>query len=139
MSTTSVTKTVVSQVPQPPETLHPISQGYQKVKNELAVAHPLEVGEKNYDLKQEDLKLDLLRTTYGISFPMILEFERHIASKNQRLPPLQSNSISLDVLLGKDTTIGFEDYLHPPEYFEEEPSSRMIGEQLLSKSGNKKW
>lgn len=25
--------------------------------------------------------MDLLRSTYGVSFPMILEFERHIVSK----------------------------------------------------------
>eukprot|EP00800_Vazella_pourtalesii_P016978 TRINITY_DN5038_c1_g1_i1.p1 TRINITY_DN5038_c1_g1~~TRINITY_DN5038_c1_g1_i1.p1 ORF type:complete len:140 (+),score=14.66 TRINITY_DN5038_c1_g1_i1:88-507(+) len=139
MSKISIPNNTVSQVSQPPETPHPISEGFHKVKNELAVAHPLEAGEKNYDLRQEGLKMDLLRSTYGVSFPMILEFERHIVSKNQRLQPLQNHSISLDVLLGKDTTIGFEDYLHPPENFEEEPPSRIIGDQLFVQAANMQW
>lgn len=137
MTDANLSTNTITQVSQPPESLHPISEGYRNVRNELAVVHPLENSERNYNVRQEELKLDLLRATYGVGIPMKLEFERHLVAKNQRLSPLPNHSISLDVLLGRDNTIDFDDYLHPPEFFEEEPSSRLIGEHLLKSSMKK--
>ncbi len=123
-----------SQLSLPPTVPQPLSNGFLKARSEIITGHPLEKTEINYQSTQEALKMDILKDTYGIAMPIKLEMEKWIVTKSQRLPPLHNENLSLDVLLGRDHEIGFEDFLHPQEFFEEEVPCKIINQQLMKKS-----
>ena len=63
-------------------------------------------------------KHHVMGNVYGSHLPMAIKMEMNILSQVQRLPGLPSSHIGLNTVLGRDETIGFEDYLggeHPPD------------------------
>lgn len=76
---------------------------------------------------QWELKLNLARQAYGMHAPIKLMMERNIVEKvkttlylndytniiqRQRVPVMPSSNLHLDILLGKDETIDYEDFLN---------------------------
>lgn len=55
------------------------------------------------------MNYSLLRSIQGIHAPLKLMMEKNFASKVGRLPFLSSSNLMLEVLEGKDESIGFED------------------------------
>ncbi|XP_046395115.1 proteasome maturation protein [Ischnura elegans] len=80
--------------------------------------HPLEVSEKTYLARKEVIDFNILRNTQGLHAPLRLQMERKAVSRVGRLPFLPSSRPSLDVLLGRDEEIGFEDILNTCEFRE---------------------
>ena len=60
---------------------------------------------------------------------MQMKMEASILSQVRRLPGLPSSHVGLDTLLGRDTTIDFEDYLGDPRVSERAVDARAILEQ----------
>eukprot|EP00003_Mantamonas_plastica_P003231 TRINITY_DN1257_c0_g1_i1.p1 TRINITY_DN1257_c0_g1~~TRINITY_DN1257_c0_g1_i1.p1 ORF type:complete len:120 (-),score=15.03 TRINITY_DN1257_c0_g1_i1:50-409(-) len=48
---------------------------------------------------------------YGTHFPQRLKMEQYMVSQVQRLPGFKSEFVGLEILLGKNNDIDFEDYL----------------------------
>mmetsp|Transcript_2246 Transcript_2246/g.2342 ORF Transcript_2246/g.2342 Transcript_2246/m.2342 type:complete len:128 (+) Transcript_2246:129-512(+) len=61
-----------------------------------------------------DLKLDMVRRTYGTHMAMRLMTEKEMFSRPHRLPGLQSSTTSVETLMGSDSVIGFSDVLSDP-------------------------
>ncbi|CAO3692441.1 unnamed protein product [Rhizopus microsporus] len=76
--------------------------------------HPLEHRLNNWEETQWELKLNLARQAYGMHAPIKLMMERSIVEKRQRVPVMPSSNLHLDILLGKDETIDYEDFLNDP-------------------------
>lgn len=57
----------------------------------------------------DEMNYSMLRSTQGIHAPLKLMMEKNYASKVGRLPFLPSSNLMLEVLEGRDESIGFED------------------------------
>ncbi|XP_071452867.1 proteasome maturation protein [Hetaerina americana] len=80
--------------------------------------HPLESSEKTFMSRRDVVDFNILRNTQGLHAPLRLHMERKATSKVGHLPFLPSSRLSLDVLLGRDEEIGFEDVLNTTEFRE---------------------
>ncbi|CAG8791983.1 25278_t:CDS:2 [Dentiscutata erythropus] len=89
--------------------------GPRSIETEISPAHPLENRLKQWEETQTNLKLTMQRRIYGIHAPIRHLMERSIVSRVQRLPGMPSSNFGLDILMGKDETIDFEDFLNDPE------------------------
>jgi len=56
---------------------------------------------------------------FGHYMPQYLALEESLVSQPLRLPGLHSERIQLEILTGRDTDFGFEDYLSDPRLSEE--------------------
>ncbi|ORZ20098.1 hypothetical protein BCR41DRAFT_35521 [Lobosporangium transversale] len=72
--------------------------GMRQIASEVTAKHPLENRLAEWENTQEDLKMSLARNMYGM---------------HSMLP--QRSNLGLDILMGKDETIDFEDFLNVPE------------------------
>ncbi|KAI8985986.1 proteasome maturation factor UMP1-domain-containing protein [Pilobolus umbonatus] len=86
--------------------------GVRSIKTEVMPSHPLESRLDQWEESQWEMKLNLARQTYGMHAPIKMMMERSIVEKRQRLPILTSSNLHLDILLGKDESIDYEDYLN---------------------------
>jgi len=93
-----------------------LRNGFHSVRNELAPAHPVQVIQENHDQQRDRLKFALQRIAFGSHLPVRLQMERHIVGQHQRLPVLPSSNLGLDILMGRDETLEFEDFLNDPQY-----------------------
>ena len=82
---------------------------------QLARIHDLRDSEANYDKHQHDLSMNIIRNHEGLGPPLRMRSELAAARKIGRLPFLQSSNIMEDVLLGRDETVNFDDFLNVPE------------------------
>ncbi|CAB4396664.1 unnamed protein product [Rhizophagus irregularis] len=89
--------------------------GPKSIATDILPKHPLEHRLKHWEETQTNLKFTLERRIYGIHAPVRQLMERSIVSRVQRAPILPSSNLSLEVLMGKDETIDFEDFLNVPE------------------------
>lgn len=64
--------------------------------------------------RQEAIRMQVLRNTQGRHMPLLLQMERSIVSKVQRMPPLESSMIALETLTGMDTRLSVEEIFNPP-------------------------
>ncbi|KAJ3248054.1 hypothetical protein HDU78_002147 [Chytriomyces hyalinus] len=85
--------------------------GIHTVRSDVIAGHPLEAHLQNWDLTQEQLKLDMARSVYGLHQPLRLQMEKHLVNQPKRLSVLKQSNIAQDILSGKDSTIDFEDFL----------------------------
>ncbi|CAJ0754309.1 23084_t:CDS:2 [Entrophospora sp. SA101] len=88
--------------------------GPKSIESDISPTHPLENRLKYWEETQSNLKLTLHRKVYGLHAPIRQLMERSIVSKVQRFPVLESSNLGLDILMGKDETIDFEDFLNDP-------------------------
>ncbi|XP_031491044.1 cyclin-B1-2-like isoform X1 [Nymphaea colorata] len=86
--------------------------GLPGVKNELAVAHPLQSLDSMTG-KQAEMKRMLLGNTYGSAFHLRMDLDKQILSRFQRPSGvLPSSMVGLEALTGSLEDFGFEDYLN---------------------------
>ncbi|QPG75707.1 hypothetical protein FOA43_003066 [Brettanomyces nanus] len=75
--------------------------------------HPLQSRIEKWDQTQRDLQLETYRRTFGVADPIRREMELNIVKETDFRPTLFGfsaiTSPSLDILLNKETTIGWED------------------------------
>jgi len=88
--------------------------GPTSVKEGLTPSHPLEDSEKYFWQRMQQQEFHMLRQTQGLHAALKLQMELKAARQIQRAPCLPSSNASLDTLLGRDESIGFEDYLNAP-------------------------
>ncbi|KAI8144722.1 proteasome maturation factor UMP1-domain-containing protein [Fennellomyces sp. T-0311] len=88
--------------------------GTRSIKTEVLPGHPLEQRLENWHESQWELKLNMARQAHGMHAPIRMMMERDIVSQHQRLPVLPSSNVHLDILMGRDETIDFEDFLNDP-------------------------
>ncbi|XP_071786663.1 proteasome maturation protein-like [Asterias amurensis] len=89
-------------------------KGPSSIKESLTSSHPLEESEKFHLSRSQQQEFLMLRKTQGLHAPLKLQMEIHAAKQIQRAPCLMSSNASLDTLLGRDESIGFEDFLNAP-------------------------
>ncbi|GAA5795329.1 proteasome maturation factor UMP1-domain-containing protein [Helicostylum pulchrum] len=88
--------------------------GTRSIKTEVLPGHPLENRLDNWSETQWELKLNLARQAYGMHAPIKMMMEKSIVEKRQRMPIMPSSNMHLDILMGKDETIDYEDFLNDP-------------------------
>ena len=68
---------------------------------------------EQWENTQEELKMNMARNMYGMHAPIKLAMERSlvIKARGPSMLPQRSN-LGLDILMGKDETIDFEDFLN---------------------------
>jgi len=93
-----------------------LRNGLGTLKDEASPAHPVQVIQEQYEIKQHQNKKFMLAKVYGTHMPEKMHIEETVLSRVQRYPGLKSSFIGLETLLGKDTTIEFSDYLSDPQY-----------------------
>ncbi|KAI8987426.1 proteasome maturation factor UMP1-domain-containing protein [Mycotypha africana] len=91
-----------------------LRNGIRSIKTEVLPGHPLENRLSQWGETQWELKLNLARQAHGMHAPIKMMMERSIVEKRQRLPVLPSSNLHLNILLGKDETIDYEDFLNDP-------------------------
>jgi proteasome maturation protein len=88
-----------------------LQRGFYNVANTLSPLHAIEQVLEEKDYFTEERQLEVLRYTQGFAAPIKICLERKLFSRPLRLPGLPSSQILLDVALGNDESIDFEDYL----------------------------
>ncbi|CDS12516.1 hypothetical protein LRAMOSA04710 [Lichtheimia ramosa] len=88
--------------------------GTRSIKTEVLAGHPLEQRLDQWQESQWELKLNMARQVHGMHAPIKMMMEKDIVSKRQRMPVMPSSNLHLDILMGKDETIDFEDFLNDP-------------------------
>ncbi|THH19183.1 hypothetical protein EUX98_g8826 [Antrodiella citrinella] len=66
---------------------------------------------QGWEETQDNLKLTMLRNTYGLHAPVI------ILVQNPHMPAFSTSNIHLDVLMGRDETLDTVDFMMPGEEF----------------------
>lgn len=56
--------------------------------------------------------MKMVGAMFGMHAPIRLARERLLVSHNRRLPPLRSSMMSLEILMDKDASIDFDDFLN---------------------------
>jgi proteasome maturation protein len=90
------------------------SHRYSSARDEISPAHPLEQVLTSHAVREEALRMQILRDAQGSGVPLRMQMERSIVSRVQRLPPLQSSMIALETLTGMNTRLAPEDIFNPP-------------------------
>ncbi|KAL0073591.1 proteasome maturation factor UMP1 [Phycomyces blakesleeanus] len=88
--------------------------GTRSIKTEVTPGHPLEHRLSQWGETQWELKLNMARQTYGMHAPIRMMMERSLVGKHGRMPVLPSSNLHMDILMGKDETIDYEDFLNDP-------------------------
>ncbi|KAG0249522.1 D-tyrosyl-tRNA(Tyr) deacylase [Mortierella polycephala] len=90
--------------------------GMRQIATEITAKHPLENRLAEWDNTQLELKMNMARNMYGMHAPIKMAMERSLVTKARgpSMLPTRSN-LGLDILMGKDETIDFEDFLNVPE------------------------
>ncbi|KAG0320771.1 Class II abasic (AP) endonuclease [Dissophora globulifera] len=90
--------------------------GMRQIASEVSAKHPLENRLAEWESTQEELKMNMARNAYGMHAPIKMAMERSLVIKahGPSMLPKRSN-LGLDILMGRDETIDFEDFLNVPE------------------------
>ena len=79
------------------------------------MAHPMEAVERMRPATDFQAKVANRARVFGPASAMHLHMDRALLSRKGRLPGLPSKRVGLECVLGKDTSISFEDFLGTPE------------------------
>lgn len=90
--------------------------GFRSLESEMSAPHAVAAFQKNKGEAEWACKMDMVRRSYGSHLAMRLASERAMFSRPRRLPGLQSSNISLDTVMGTDSTIDFADFLNGEQY-----------------------
>jgi len=85
---------------------------FSSIKQTVVGKHPLEALERTHNQRIDNRNFMMLRSIQGIHAPLRLIAERRAAKQIGRLPFLTSSNVMLEVLDGRDETIGVEDFLN---------------------------
>eukprot|EP00038_Savillea_parva_P007339 m.169416 g.169416 ORF g.169416 m.169416 type:complete len:146 (-) comp13098_c0_seq1:120-557(-) len=102
--------------------------GLASVRAEIAPKHPVQSIQESYAHHQEEMSLAVAASVVGRSLPAHIQAERAELAKMRRLPVLHSSMIALDISLGTESTIEFDDYLNDPEFPETLGSAHAMAE-----------
>lgn len=84
--------------------------GLPSVSSKLNVSHPLEARLQNWDKHQEDMKMEMLRRTFGLQEVVRRGMELHLASSDFVPMALGGPSnLHADILAGRDTSCTWEE------------------------------
>ncbi|TDL28935.1 hypothetical protein BD410DRAFT_760702 [Rickenella mellea] len=61
---------------------------------------------ENWEETQDNLKLNLQRNLHGMHAPIRQLMERKIVATNLHMPAMAQSNVHLDILMGRDETIG---------------------------------
>ncbi|KAL0944573.1 Proteasome maturation factor UMP1 [Colletotrichum truncatum] len=90
-----------------------VGQTVLDAKNNVpASAHPLEARLKNWEATQENMRMETLRRTFGVSEPIRRQMELKITQNGEWRPAALGGhqaSVHEEILRGKDTSISWED------------------------------
>lgn len=86
--------------------------GFRSLESEMTAPHAVAAFQKNRGEAEWACKMDLVRRIYGSHLAMRLATEKAMFSRPHRLPGLQSSNISLETVMGTDSTIDFTDFLN---------------------------
>ena len=94
--------------------LHDVNVSFKSVRAELMADHPVEAMQKKFVALQEEQNLAVAGNVMGRSLPMQLIQERAAFAEIRRLPTLPSSMIALEIALGRETSLDFQDYMNDP-------------------------
>ncbi|KAI9487754.1 MAG: proteasome maturation factor UMP1-domain-containing protein [Benjaminiella poitrasii] len=106
--------------------------GTRSIKAEVLPGHPLESRLNQWEETQWELKLNLARQAYGMHAPIKMMMEKSIIEKRQHTPAIPTSNLHLDILMGKDETIDYEDFLNDPAMSTESVDIHTAMEQKLN-------
>lgn len=76
--------------------------------------HPVERAQDAYIQHNEEMNFAIAGNVVGRHLPAMIRNERMALAKIQRLPVLHSSMVALEISLGRDSSIDFDDYLNDP-------------------------
>lgn len=86
--------------------------GLYQVKSSIQGQHPLEARLSQWSETKTNLQMSMYRQTFGLAAPIKLQMERMLVRQTETLIPVtKHHNLGLDILMGRDDTIEFEDYL----------------------------
>eukprot|EP00912_Choanoflagellata_sp_UC4_P002404 UC4_evm2s1514 len=88
--------------------------GFSSVQNDLRHDHPVQAIQENHGVHEEHLRMKILADTQGAAVVSKLKAERKLLSHFHRLGNMNSSFLGLEIILGKDDTLEFEDVLNDP-------------------------
>merc|ERR1712216_582620 len=91
-----------------------LREGFKSVRSELMADHPVEAMQKKWVSLQEEQNLAVAGNVMGRSLPMELIQERSALAEIRRLPTLPSSMLALEISLGRETSLDFQDYTNDP-------------------------
>ncbi|KAG0050381.1 hypothetical protein BGZ83_004846 [Gryganskiella cystojenkinii] len=91
--------------------------GMRQIASEVTAKHPLENRLAEWDNTQLELKMSMARNMYGMHAPIKMAMERSLVTKARGISmlPQKSRNLGEEILLGRDESIDFEDFLNTPE------------------------
>jgi proteasome maturation protein len=96
-----------------------LKTGLTKKADTLSAGHPLEQSESHFSLNRDMGDMKQLRMIQGMHAPLKIQMEKMALSQVGHLPCIsQRSNLLLDVITGRDETIGFEDLYGKPEDYE---------------------
>lgn len=94
--------------------------------------HPLKKSEDSYLSNELEQQIQVFRRHEGLGGPMRLMMEMQAYKRVGRLPFLPSSRVHMDVILGRDETIDFTDFLGTEEFSEKMSSPQAIAEKKVN-------
>ncbi|KAG0019707.1 hypothetical protein BGZ82_011812 [Podila clonocystis] len=88
--------------------------GMRQIASEVSAKHPLENRLAEWDNTQLELKMNMARNLHGMHAPIKMAMEQSLVVKARGVSMLPQSNLGLDILLGKDESIDFEDFLNVP-------------------------
>jgi Proteasome maturation factor UMP1 len=90
-----------------------LRHGFRSLEQETNARHPVAAVQRTHGHDEAWMsKIESVRRTYGSHLAMRLTSERALLNSWHRLPGLESTRLGMETLMGKDTSIDFEDYLN---------------------------
>jgi len=91
-----------------------LREGFGGVRDEAAAKHPVEAMQEAYLAHQEEMNMAIAAAAVSRNLPAHILAERRELAKVRRLPVLPSSMVALEVSMGLESSIGFEDVLSDP-------------------------
>lgn len=91
--------------------------GFADYRMNKGSKHAIEEMQKNYLRSEEKKKMYRASIAYGLHMPLKMKIERELLCQSQRLPGgMKSSLLGIEILMGKDTTIDYDEILNTNEY-----------------------
>ena len=100
------------------------------------IDHPVGEIQRTGALNDERQYMRFCASVYGLHAPLTLARERVLVSQCRRLPPFRSSLLGLDLSMGTEDHISFEDYLNieVPDATKDRQSIQYLMERRLNMS-----
>ena len=92
--------------------INPLRNGFSSLETEHNSCHQVDLLERSRDTTEWDMKMNMVRRTYGSGLAMRLATEKASLNKSRRLPGLHFSTVAFDILKGSDNSIDFSDFLN---------------------------